>query len=132
MSDHEKYKKLWRVRKAQSFVETQTTALKALFKAEKCASILKSEFKARRVFLIGSLADGFFKASSDIDLVVEGLDDHFYFKALCKLHQIAEDFDVDLIPFEDYKYQDEILQGGILFDEASGKWENNPADRYYS
>lgn len=131
MSDHEKYKKLWRTRRTQSVIETQSMALNALLKAEKCASVLQSEFNARRVFLIGSLADGFFKASSDIDLVVEGLDDHFYFKALCRLHQVAEDFEVDLIPFEDYKYQDEVLQGGILFDETSGKWKNNPADRYY-
>ena len=79
MSDHDKYKKLWRARRAQTSVETQTAALNALLKAEKCASVLKSEYNVRRVFLIGSLADGFFKASSDIDLVVEGLDDHFHF-----------------------------------------------------
>jgi predicted nucleotidyltransferase len=105
-------------------------ALKAITLAEQCAAILQQDFGAQKVYLFGSLAEGYFRRNSDIDLVVEGLDPRYYYKALCRIYQIVENFDVDLIPFEDYKYKDTVLEQGILFDERTKKWKNHPPNFY--
>ena len=128
MSKYDKYKQAWHARMSQSAVETKQLAQTAEIVAEKCADILLHDFGAQKVFLFGSLAEGYFRKNSDIDLVVEGLEKKKYFKALCKIAQVAKNFDVDLIPFEDYKYKESVLEQGILFDEDRKKWKNRPAD----
>lgn len=77
-----------------------------------CAQKLVEEFGATRVYLFGSLAEGRFRLASDIDLAVEGLAPEKFFKASAAISRFAGDFDVDLIPFETYKYQAEILEKG--------------------
>jgi len=70
--------------------------------AEKCAWVLKDKYKARRIFLIGSLAKGFIHERSDIDLVVEGLSLDLYFKALTELWDLLPaGAELNLIPYED-------------------------------
>ena len=55
----------------------------AYIAARKCAHILYDKYRVRRVSLIGSLANPeAFHDRSDIDLAVEGLSPHLYFKAL--------------------------------------------------
>jgi len=70
--------------------------------AERCAFVLRDKYKAKRAFLIGSLAKGLIHERSDIDLVVEGLAPDLYMKALTELWDILPaGVDLNLIPFED-------------------------------
>ena len=127
---YEKYITAWRARKEKEVLETKKLARRAIWLAEKCADTLHQDFGAERIFLFGSLAEGYFRKNSDIDLIVEGLDDRYYFKALCKVHEVSEGFEVDLIPFEDYEYKEDVFKQGVLFDVEKKKWENSPADLY--
>jgi len=130
LAKYKKFVKAWQNRKQRSNLETRQLALKAITLAEQCAAILHRDFGAQKVYLFGSLADGYFRRNSDIDIVVEGLNPQYYYKALCRIYQIAENFDIDLIPFEDYKYKDSVLEQGILFDERTKKWKNHPPNFY--
>ncbi|MDI7269830.1 MAG: nucleotidyltransferase domain-containing protein [Myxococcota bacterium] len=68
----------------------------------KLAEHLVARFGARRVILWGSLAAGRFGADSDIDLVVEGLPPgRALFRALAESADLAGEFRVDLVPWED-------------------------------
>lgn len=128
---YEKYQKAWQRRTTESILQIKKLAHNAEKVAEKCAIVLHKDFGVRRVYLFGSLAEGYFRKSSDIDLVVEGLDGHYYFKALCKIGQVSKDFNVDLIPFEDYNDKELVLEKGILFDEQKQKWQIHPPDLHY-
>ncbi len=57
-------------------------------------------FGARAVVLVGSLSRGDFRADSDIDLVVAGLDPAIFWRAGASLERLSGR-DVDLIPWED-------------------------------
>lgn len=71
--------------------------------AQNLAKMLYEEFGAKRVYLIGSLVhNGPFRDKSDIDLVVEALPNHLFFKAWSKIENFSS-FKVDLIPYEDAK-----------------------------
>ena len=75
---------------------------KLVLLAKDCGKLLKSKYKVRKVFLIGSLAGGFFHERSDIDLVVEGLRSELYIKALTELYDLLpEGVELNLIPYED-------------------------------
>ena len=71
--------------------------------ARECAEVLKRDYHATHVILIGSLTGHTtFHDMSDIDLYVVGLADPMYFKALNRLYAIAksftgEDVDIDLV-----------------------------------
>jgi predicted nucleotidyltransferase len=78
---------------------------------------LAEKFNVRGVYLFGSLAEGFFHEGSDIDLAVEGLEPHLYFKALAELHEVSGGFKIDLVPLESSSYKDVILQEGEQLDE---------------
>lgn len=70
--------------------------------AIKCSSVLKDKYKAKRVFIIGSLVKGFIHERSDIDLVVEGLSPDLYMKALTELWDtLPAGVELNLIPYED-------------------------------
>ena len=49
---------------------------------------LAKKYRLRRVYLFGSLAQGLFLRSSDIDLAVEGMNFRDYLKALSEHRQI--------------------------------------------
>jgi predicted nucleotidyltransferase len=93
-------------------------AEKAYEIALSCARRLVEEFGADRVLLIGSLAEGYFRATSDIDLVVQGLSPRLFFRASAQIARAAGDFEVDLIPWETYKYKTEVLEKGRLLYES--------------
>ena len=128
MKKFNRYISAWHQRKEENQNRTIASAEKAQLIAKECAVTLHEDFSVRRVFLFGSLAEGFFKMNSDIDLVVEGLSNRDYFKALCKVHHIADGFDVDILPLEDYPYKNEVFKKGILFDDKRKKWRNYPPD----
>ncbi len=68
----------------------------------KCADVLKKNYNVKRVFLIGSVAEGCVHDRSDIDIVVEGLSPEKYIKALTELYDILlPGVELNLIPFED-------------------------------
>lgn len=101
-----------RAREAQQF--TQHRAAKAREVALLCAKKLVEDFGVERVFLFGSLAEERFRLNSDIDLIVVGLAPNLYFKASAKISRLAGEFEIDLIPFETYKYKKEIFEKGKL------------------
>ena len=108
----------WRRRAARAEAAKSERQNRALALARRCAAILADDFGAERVFLIGSLAEGCFRLDSDIDLVAEGVSPRDYFTALSKVSTAAGDFDVDLILWESYKYQDEVLEKGVILYES--------------
>ncbi len=89
--------------------------------AEECAKLLKDEYGAKKVYLIGSLADEErYTEYSDIDLAVVGLSPSSYFKALATLmRRYFSLTKIDLIPFEDCgkEFQEKIINyGEVLID----------------
>lgn len=71
--------------------------------AQKCAQLLKEQFKVNNVYIFGSVAgDGLWHKWSDIDIAVEGLPSKDYFKALVALDKFLTDgLDIDLVTLED-------------------------------
>lgn len=88
---------------ADSLKREQLSACKesAWEKAKYLAHILKTQFKAKRVFVFGSLAEGLFSLHSDLDLMVEGLSKKAYLLAALTLKKEALPFEIDLIRLED-------------------------------
>jgi predicted nucleotidyltransferase len=86
--------------------------------ALRCAERLVREFGARKVYLFGSLAEDRFRLDSDIDLIVVGLAPELFFVVTARISRLAGDLKVDVIPWETYKYQAEVLERGRLLYEA--------------
>lgn len=111
---YDKYIQAWRKRLHQQREQDKITLRKAKGYAIECAKILVEKFGAKRVYLFGSAKEGHFGGDSDIDLAVEGLEPHLYFKALVGIHRVCDDFKVDLIPLEDCTYREMIIEEGEL------------------
>ena len=97
------YQRFWR-EQSQREEEERMSLLELLRRrAKEAAGILVKEFKAKKVYLIGSTAGGaFFHKHSDVDLAVMGLAPPKYFSALAKMRNLfAGKSEVDLIPLED-------------------------------
>jgi predicted nucleotidyltransferase len=123
MNEDEKYIKYveaWRERVKARKKKEERLAIVAKKIAKECARILCEEFGAKRVYLFGSLTDGTFHESSDIDLAVEGLASNLYFKALVKVYEVSNGFEVDLAPLEEYRYKESILKEGELLYAIKG------------
>jgi len=70
--------------------------------ARECSTFLKEKYNVKKVYIIGSLVKGIFHDMSDIDLVVEGLPEKLYIKALTDLYDLLlPGMELNLIPFED-------------------------------
>jgi len=71
--------------------------------AQKCAQLLKEQFKVNNVYIFGSVAgDGLWHKWSDIDIAVEGLPSQDYFKALNAVDKILPaGLELDLVTLED-------------------------------
>ena len=90
--------------------------------ASDAAKILVEQFKAKKVYLYGSVADGdHFHKHSDVDLAVEGLPSKKYISALTKIYDIFQGKSrVDLLPLEDIapKVRKKIeKEGKLLYGE---------------
>ena len=118
--DYESYIETWRARVKKRKEREEQLMKIAKERAKECAEFLAENFNVREVYLFGSLAEGFFHEDSDIDLAVEGLEPHLYFKALTKLHDVSEGFKVDLVPLEASPYKDIIVKEGERLYEAKG------------
>lgn len=87
-----------RERRRQADLDESYRAKRAL--AARMAEILRSEFGARRVLLIGSLTDrARFHEGSDIDLAVEGVAPERFWQAWGRLEEITGDA-FDLVTLE--------------------------------
>lgn len=95
----------------QAVAELRRRLARQLPERRRCADRLRSrlpavvdvlvrEFGVRRVILFGSLASGFVREDSDIDLAVEGLPGRSYFTALLRAEEVAG-CRVDLVPLEE-------------------------------
>jgi uncharacterized protein len=94
--------------------------LKALSVLKKVTDILINKYRVSKVILIGSLVNPYcFGFHSDIDLCVEGLSDEFYFQAVGELLLAADEFDIDIIPFESISQSRKmsIEKGKILYEK---------------
>lgn len=88
----DKYLPTWRKRLAEDADALERRRREAEEAAARMAAILGTEFRAERVFLVGSLLEPeWFGPSSDIDLVVVGLEPALYFKALSRIWSIDGD-----------------------------------------
>jgi predicted nucleotidyltransferase len=96
------YVEAWRRRWADAEREDARLAAEALALVPRLSRHRNQRYGARRVFLFGSLAEGFFRSGSDIDLAVEALPkDASFFRAAADLDDLAKPFRVDLVPLED-------------------------------
>ena len=105
-----------RARRAESL--RQKRAEQAREVAALCAERLVRKFGASRVYLFGSLVENRFRLDSDIDLIVAGLLPALFFQASAHISRLAGSFKVDVIPWESYRYQAEVLEKGKLLYEA--------------
>ena len=116
--DLDKYVRGWRERLKKEEKRRLEQAKKARIVALQCSRLLVEKYKVKRVYLFGSLVEGYFRLSSDIDLAVEGLPPDLYFRALSELWDKSKGYKVDLIPLEEADYPDEIKQKGkILYEQ---------------
>ncbi len=99
--------------KLQEAAAVKERLLLARAKAPELAAILRDDFGASSVWLVGSAAHGqHFRLQSDIDLAVEGLLNELTIPATVKLEKEAEPFPhVDLIRIEDC---DDHARGRVL------------------
>lgn len=82
----------------RSMLERRERALQV---ARTAARILKEDFGAGRVLLFGSLAtQSWFHIRSDVDLAADGLGREDYWRADCRLEEIAEGFEIDLVDLQ--------------------------------
>jgi predicted nucleotidyltransferase len=85
---------------------------------KKAVDILTHHYFVRRIILFGSLTTGKIRASSDIDLIVEGLGGQFL-KALA--HCMREcNTNIDIKPLEDLtpKFKNAVLEKGEILYES--------------
>lgn len=97
----------------QRFLKAQTVLKRVI-------NILVKKYHVTKIILIGSLLDkNRFGFHSDIDLCVEGLSDELYFKAIGELLLETDEFDIDIIPFENVPPAmiDRIRKGQVLYEK---------------
>jgi predicted nucleotidyltransferase len=88
---------------------------KARSKAGKMAKMLKTYYRAREVYLYGSLAWGGFAEGSDIDLLVVGFTGN-YWEMYLKAERFARPFAISIVCAEDASasLKRDVLQKGVL------------------
>jgi predicted nucleotidyltransferase len=84
--------------------------------ARQVAVFLKKEYGATRVMLFGSLADGFFKSHSDIDIYFEGIPSNRILRAAADCTETFRKYRLDLTPatFCDTDLRQHILKVGVV------------------
>ena len=98
----EQYKQYWSKKIKENKEKLEERKRTLTHYAKLCSNFLKENFQVKKVYLIGSLARDYkIHENSDIDLVVEGLEDKQYFRALNKLFELVPDgIHIDLITKE--------------------------------
>ena len=94
------YRATARQREAQERQALLLRAQRARTLAQQAAQLLKEQFGVRQVILFGSLARGdFFHQRSDIDLAVDGLKSHDFWRAWSAVDKLGREFEIDLVDF---------------------------------
>ena len=95
----EYYRKSWKSKRNRKMVELENRRKKAKELAGKCGEMLKEKYGVDSVYLVGSTVfSDKIHSRSDIDLLVEGLADESYFKALRDCWNcLPPDFKLDII-----------------------------------
>lgn len=116
MSEFEPYLRAWRERWKRQRQADEQAAREARRVAERLALLLRREYGARRVVLVGSLARGDFRSGSDIDLAAEGIPDARFFRAGADLEAAGGGIHVDLVPIEsaDPAFLTDLEREGIV------------------
>lgn len=100
------------VQRPQITPAAQNEREQLLLYVRQVADELRSRFKAKRIFLFGSLAQtDWFRPDSDVDLAVEGLSPDMYWQAWRVAEEIIKTRSVDLIEIETAK---ESLRQAII------------------
>jgi predicted nucleotidyltransferase len=95
--------------------------LQARAALKKAVDVLVEKYNVSKIMLIGSLLDRErFGFHSDIDLCVEGLPDKLYFKAVGELLLTADEFEIDIIPFENLpqNMKDLMKRGKVIYEKG--------------
>jgi hypothetical protein len=92
--------KTLRARAAARRAKAEVRAERLLTLLPQAAKLLAERYRASRVVLFGSLAEGTFSEQSDVDLAVEGMLSACYFDALAELMALFG-VPVDLVRFEE-------------------------------
>lgn len=72
--------------------------------ANSAASVLKTDFGAKKVILYGSLAHGaWFREYSDVDLAVVGLPAKLFWRAWVTIDRLSTDIEINIIDLVDAK-----------------------------
>lgn len=75
--------------------------------------LLAKRYTLKRIYLFGSLAEGFFLKGSDIDLAIEGMDFEDYLKVLAEYRQIRGiHLDILHLDFCKPQFKELILRNG--------------------
>jgi uncharacterized protein len=92
------YQRTARRREAERQRAAAARRERAWLVAAQAAEVLKQQFGAERVVAFGSLVDnGRFRADSDIDLAVYGIEPARFLKAWHVVDELAPDIDIDLV-----------------------------------
>lgn len=112
----DKYVAAWKKRLAEEEIRRQERLAQARRDAEAMARVLAEEFKARRVWLFGSVATGdLFWAGSDIDLAAEGLDPERWVERERRLEEVTQ-FPFDVVEMEDAtpSLRERVYREGVI------------------
>ena len=92
------YQRTARRREAERRAAAAARRERAWLVAAQAADLLKQQFGAERVVAFGSLVDnGRFRADSDIDLAVYGIEPALFLKAWHIIDELAPDIEIDLV-----------------------------------
>lgn len=112
----------WERRFAKDQERRRARLAQARQAAKACAHHLYEVYDVTRVYLLGSaVEETSFHEGSDLDLAVEGLVAHRYFRALADLwRRLPSDMELDLIPLEDAhpELQELVVREGVLLNES--------------
>lgn len=95
--------------------------LKARTALKKVVHVLVKKYNVHKIILIGSLLHKErFGFHSDIDLCVEGLPDKLYFKAVGELLLTVDEFEIDIIPYENLtpNKRELIKEGELIYEKG--------------
>lgn len=116
LAEIEHYRDILKNRQNTLDEETRLSWEKARSAAARAAHLLKNSFNASRVVLFGSVVHPeLFHDRSDIDLVVWGIDERDYYRAVGALQAVDPQFSIDLILFDEVsaRLQETILREGV-------------------
>ena len=96
------YKEYWKKRRKEEATSLKGRRREVKELAGECSDLLKDKYQVSSVYLVGSAAFSTrFHSESDIDLLVKGLPDREYFRALKECWDLLPaGFELDLIPWE--------------------------------